>query len=83
MNGSAVALLAFLFLLNLTQVARLVSNIQEKMLRHPTWTKCTNWMLSILQLNHFTSLLKKTNRMLHVIVGCWEPDLSTELLFGG
>ena len=25
-NGSAVALLAFLFLLNLTQVARLVSN---------------------------------------------------------
>ena len=26
-NGSAVALLAFLFLLNLTQVARLVSNL--------------------------------------------------------
>ena len=29
MNGSAVALLAFLFLLNLTQVARLVGNKQK------------------------------------------------------
>ena len=29
-NGSAVALLAFLFLLNLTQVARLVTNLLQK-----------------------------------------------------
>ena len=35
-NGSAVALLAFLFLLNLTQVARLVTKLAEKIFSvHP------------------------------------------------